>query len=79
MGILSYFTKKDNSAKVASNRLQFILAHERTAKIPYMEQMKQEILAVVKKYTNTNNISIKADSNQDISTLEVEIILDNTK
>ncbi|ETD22226.1 MULTISPECIES: cell division topological specificity factor MinE [Helicobacter] len=79
MGILNYFVKKDNSARVATDRLQLILAHERTAKIPYMEQMKQEILAVVKKYTNTDNISIKADSNQDISTLEVEIILDNTK
>ena len=77
MGIRSYFTNRDNSAKVATDRLQFILAHERTAKIPYIEQMKQEILAVVKKYTNTDNISIKADSNQDISTLEVEIILDN--
>ncbi|MGX2972082.1 cell division topological specificity factor MinE [Helicobacter sp. T3_23-1059] len=77
MGIISYFTNRDNSAKVATDRLQFILAHERTAKIPYIEQMKQEILAVVKKYTNTDNISIKADSNQDISTLEVEIILDN--
>ena len=79
MGILNYFVKKDNSARIATDRLQLILAHERTAKIPYMEQMKQEILAVVKKYTNTDNISIKADSNQDISTLEVEIILDNTK
>ena len=79
MGILNYFVKKDDSARVATDRLQLILAHERTAKIPYMEQMKQEILAVVKKYTNTDNISIKADSNQDISTLEVEIILDNTK
>lgn len=79
MGLLKWFANKDNSADVARDRLALVLAHERTAKIPYMEDMKKEILLVVKKYTRTDNISIKADSNQDISTLEVEIILDSTR
>lgn len=69
------FSKNNGSAKVARDRLTIMLAHERSVKVPYMEQMKEEILAVVRKYTQTDKITIKADSNQEVSTLEVEITL----
>lgn len=69
---------KDSSANVAKDRLTLVLAHERSIKVPYMDDMKREILEVVKKYTNANadKITIKADSNQHINTLEVEIKLE---
>lgn len=70
------FSKDNGSAKIARDRLTIMLAHERSVKVPYMEQMKEEILAVVRKYTNTDKIAIRADSNQEISTLEVQITLD---
>lgn len=69
------FSKDGGSAKVARDRLTIMLAHERSVKVPYMEQMKEEILAVVRKYTQTDKIAIRADSNQEVSTLEVEITL----
>ncbi len=70
------FFKKKKTADEAKNRLLFALAHDRTSKIPYIEDMKNEILAVIRKYTQTNQINIRADSNQDINTLEIEIKLD---
>ncbi len=70
------FWEKDSSAATAKNRLMLVLAQERSVKIPQIEEMKQEILAVVRKYTKADKISIEANSNQDIDTLKVEIILD---
>ena len=70
-----FFWKKKKSADDAKNRLLVALAHDRTSNIPYMEDMKNEILAVIKKYTQTNKIDIKADSNQNINMLEIEITL----
>lgn len=72
------FTKifnSNGSAKIASDRLKLVLAHERSVKLPYMEDMKREILEVVQKYTQASKIDIRADSNQNIDTLEVEIVL----
>ncbi|OBV29863.1 cell division topological specificity factor MinE [Helicobacter sp. CLO-3] len=70
------FSKK-NSAQTAADRLTLVLAHERSVKIPYMDDMKREIIEVVRKYTQSDNISVRpnSDSNQDISTLEIEITL----
>ncbi|MDE5926291.1 MAG: cell division topological specificity factor MinE, partial [Helicobacter sp.] len=39
-----FFGGKKSSAKEARDRLTLILAHERAINVPYMEQMKEEIL-----------------------------------
>ena len=70
------FNPKKASAKEAKDRLMLILASERAVNVPYMEMMKQEILEVIKKYTNAQKIDIRADSNQNFNTLEVEILLE---
>ncbi|PAF44699.1 cell division topological specificity factor MinE [Helicobacter sp. 11S02596-1] len=75
MSLLTKWFGNDGSAKIARDRLKIVLAHERSVKLPYMEDMKREILEVVQKYTHASKIDIKADSNQNIDTLEVEIIL----
>lgn len=75
MSLLTKWFGNDGSAKTARDRLKIVLAHERSVKLPYMEDMKREILEVVQKYTKASKIDIKADSNQNIDTLEVEILL----
>ncbi|HIC45028.1 MAG TPA: cell division topological specificity factor MinE [Sulfurimonas sp.] len=72
----SIFAKKESSASVARDRLKLVLAHERASNaLPYMEEMKQEIMEVIKKYTKVKDIHISSQSNQNIDVLEMEIIL----
>lgn len=74
MGILS-FLNKESSASQAKNRLKIMLAHDRSSNIPYINEMKNEIIEVIKKYTKANKIDFKTDSNQNINMLEIEITL----
>lgn len=74
MSLLDFFNKK-SSASNAADRLKIVVAHERSAKLPYIDSMKQELLEVIRKYTNTSAINIKTDSNQNISMLEIEIMI----
>ena len=72
----SLFGKKETSASVARDRLKLVLAHERASNaLPYMEEMKAEIMEVIKKYTHVKDIHISSQSNQNIDVLEMEIIL----
>lgn len=72
-----FFGKKDASAKIARDRLTVMLAAERGSNaLPQMEEMKKEILEVIKKYTKVKEIKIKSENNQNIDMLEVEIVLD---
>jgi cell division topological specificity factor len=76
---MSFFDlfKKKKSKDVAKDRLMMMLAYERAnTKLENLEDMKKELIAVVKKYVNIKDIAIKTNSNQNIETLEVEIILD---
>ncbi|NPA11896.1 MAG: cell division topological specificity factor MinE [Epsilonproteobacteria bacterium] len=76
MSLLDIFKKK-KSKEVAKDRLMMMLAYERAnTKIDNLDNMKQELIEVVKKYLKIKDIAIKTSSNQDIETLEVEIILD---
>ncbi|WP_104721634.1 cell division topological specificity factor MinE [Helicobacter mesocricetorum] len=76
MSFMKFFGNKKTSAQEAKDRLTLILAHERAVNIPYIDAMKQEILEVIKKYTKAQKIDIKTDSNQNFTTLEVEILFD---
>lgn len=70
------FSKKETSASVARDRLKLVLAHERASNaLPYMEEMKAEIMEVIKKYTKVKDIHISSQTNQNIDVLEMEIIL----
>jgi cell division topological specificity factor len=74
--IMSLF-KKRRSASVAKNRLMMMLAYERAStKIERLEEMKRELIEVVRKYVKVKDVEIKTSSNQTLETLEVEIILD---
>ena len=75
---MSFFDifKKKKSKEVAKDRLMMMLAYERAnTKIENLDEMKKDLINVVKKYLNVKDIHIKSSSNQHIETLEVEIIL----
>jgi cell division topological specificity factor len=80
VSIFDYFiTRKKNTASLAKERLQVIIAHERgRRKLPnYMPQMQQEIIDVIKKYISIDEdqVSIKLDSNDNHSILELNVTL----
>ena len=75
MSFLDFFRKK-KSKDIAKDRLMMMLAYERASThIENLDEMKKELIEVVKKYLTIQDIHIKTSSNQEIETLEVEIIL----
>ncbi|MGX3011292.1 cell division topological specificity factor MinE [Helicobacter sp. 23-1044] len=77
MSFLDRILGRGDSAKIAKNRLSIVLATERSTNLPYINEMRNEIIEVIKKYTGagTQNIHFKTDSNQNINMLEIEIKL----
>jgi len=70
------FGKKEASANVARDRLKLMLAHERAdCAVPYLDDLKKDLLKVIQKYTTVKDVTIKSEKNQDIDLLEVEIQL----
>ena len=67
---------KETSASKARDRLSIMLAHERAENsFPFLEDMRNDIIAVIKKYTSVDNVTIRTEQNQNIDILEVEITL----
>ena len=81
MSILDYILgRKKNTAAVARERLQIILAHERQGlnKGPdYLPQLQQELVAVISKYiaVNLDDIKVQLDRKDHVDVLEVNIVL----
>jgi cell division topological specificity factor len=80
VSIFDYFVrKKPKSASLAKERLQVIVAHERSArKAPkYLEKMQKEIIEVIKKYIaiDDSQVSVKLDNNDKHSILELNVSL----
>lgn len=72
----SLFGKNKNSADVAKNRLKIMLSHERAScKLPYLDDLRNDLIAVIKKYTKVEDVKITSHNNQNIDLLEVEVIL----
>lgn len=84
MSFLSYFqSQKKSSAAVAKERLQIIVAHERTQRDgpDYLPMLKEELLAVVRKYVPVDQeaIRIELDRDGDYEVLELNITLPEGK
>lgn len=81
MGIFSFFktAKEDQSAKVAKDRLQVLIAHERTGRSgpDYLPMLKQDILDVIKKYVAVGDdaLSVQLESQDNCDVLELNITL----
>jgi cell division topological specificity factor len=81
MGFLNFFLgEKKSSASVAKERLQLILAHERSgrsASPDYLPQLQKELVAVISKYVSINaeDIKVHMERQGDLEVLEVKIEL----
>ena len=81
MSLLDFFLRprKDNTAKVAKERLQIIVAHERSTRggPDYLPQLKQDLLDVIRKYVaiSPDQVTVQLDKKDDLSVLELNIML----
>ncbi len=82
MGFLSFFLgEKKQTATVAKERLQLILAHERSgrnaAEPDYLPDLQRELVAVISKYIkiDPNDIKVAMERQGDLEVLEVKIEL----
>jgi cell division topological specificity factor len=86
MSLLSFLLgEKDKTANVAKERLQIILAHERSgqhAREPdYLPELQRELLAVISKYIkiNPNDITVNLERQDNLEVLEVKIELPDAR
>ena len=81
MSFLDFFMRprKENTAKMAKERLQIIVAHERSTRggPDYLPQLKQDLLDVIRKYVaiSADQVTVQLDKKDDLSVLELNIML----
>ena len=84
MNLFSFFKRNTTSAPVARERLQVLLAHERTivgsGESDLVAILREEIMAVIAKHMAVpqDNVQIKMDRGASVSTLEVDIEIPST-
>jgi cell division topological specificity factor len=84
MSIFDYFlSSKKDSANVAKERLQIIVAHERKQRNQpdYLPRLQQEIIEVIRKYAEIeqDDVEVQIDQSGDCSVLELNINLPATR
>lgn len=76
MNLFNFFNKR-NSAPIARERLQILLAHERVggSHSQLVAVLQEEILAVIAKHMqiDRDKVVVKLDRGNDVSTLEIDI------
>jgi cell division topological specificity factor len=82
MSFLSFLLgEKKKTASVAKERLQIILAHERSGRNAgspdYLPDLQRELIAVISKYVsiNPNDIKVNLERQDNFDVLEVKIEL----
>ncbi len=80
MSIFDYFkSQKKNTASIAKERLQVIVAHERSKRNQpdYLPELQREILEVIRKYVHIDQdqVDVQLDKNGDCSILELNVTL----
>ena len=80
MSFFDYFNRgKSQTASIAKERLQIIVAHERAKRDQpeYLEALQKDIMAVVRKYVDidTDSIDVQIEKNADYAVLELNVIL----
>ncbi len=80
MSLFGFFQKR-GSAPVARDRLQILLAHERTlgGRSDLAAILQEEILAVIAKHVaiDRDKVQVKLDRGNSVSTLEIDIEMPN--
>lgn len=81
MGVRNLIKKKPNTAQLAKDRLQIIVARERTSVgdgvASYLPKLQQELLQVIAKYEklDLDRVSVNLDKKRDGEVLEINIAL----
>ena len=81
MAIFDLFRKKSATAPVAKDRLQIIVARERSgmgdSTPSYLPKLQQELLAVIAKYEklDLDQVSVNLDKRGEAEVLEINIVL----
>ncbi len=81
MGLLDYFrnTRPKGTASVAKERLQILVAHDRTERHrpSYLPNLQREILEVIRKYVDVDMsaVSVNYEQEETHEVLELNIIL----
>lgn len=80
MRLVEFFrSKKKSTASVAKERLQIIVAHERTRsdQPDYLPALQRDLIAVISKYVKIDDemVSVSLDNNDDCAVLELNITL----
>jgi len=80
MGLLDYFrNRRQNSASIAKERLQILVAHERSARDrpSYLPMLQKEILEVIRKYVEVDQdaVTVQLEQEENREILELNIVL----
>lgn len=85
MAFFDYFrTKKKNTANIAKERLQVIVAHQRSERqdsklnsADYLKKLQLEIMEVIRKYVEIDQEQVKVElsQNDDCSVIELNLTL----
>ncbi len=79
MNLLDFFKRKPKTASVAKERLQILVAHERTRRNApsYLPQLKNDIIEVVKRYVDIgpDAITVNIEKHEQTDMLELNITL----
>jgi len=80
MGLFNYFlASRRSSASVAKERLQILVAHERSDQYrsAYLPMLQREILEVIQKYVEVDreDVSVNVDRDGDCEILALSVVL----
>ena len=79
MGLFDFLKAKKNTAETAKNRLQIIIAQERSSRgaPDYLPLLRRELLDVIKKYVNVDVDAVKVDviKDGDHDVLDISVAL----
>jgi cell division topological specificity factor len=80
MNIADYFRRpRTDTAAIAKERLQIIVAHERSQRNEpdFLPRLQQELLEVIRKYVNVDQeqVEVQLDNNGNCSVLELNVVL----
>ncbi len=73
-----WFRKKE-SAKIAKDRLQIAIMTDRAnvkKELPFLDDLKRDIIEVIKKYTKVSSIEIRKESDNDTDAIAINIELE---
>ena len=86
MSFIKFFVgEKKKTASVAKERLQIILAHERSgrnaAEPDYLPELQRELMVVISKYVKISlaDIKVNLERQENLEVLEVKIELPETR